>query len=285
MYDARDLTTHGVVVGMTGSRQDRPVHQPPRRGRHRRHPLHHHRPQGRPDQPAAAVPRPRPRATSSRGSTRGRRPPEGLSRRRSTPSSSPAAGARGWRRRPDGRSASPGCKASSEWRIYTPGSEAGLPLSILQHLRRPEGQAAARGADAEDRRHRHRPARPDRHRRRPGAVARAHPHRAAAAARLDRRPRPRPAAADPADPEAADPHRRRLQPGDVLPREGPPQVRVALNNVLAAPSFSTWTTGEPLDLATHALPRRQAATADLLRRPSRRHAAHVLHRRCCWKRC
>ena len=164
MYDARDLTTHGVVVGMTGSRQDRPVHQPPRRGRHRRHSFHHHRPQGRSDESAVAVPRPRSEATSRSGSTRTTPAQKGRSRgavRREA--GGPLAQGSGQDNGPDAgahRPAEGGRRLAHLHARQRGGAAAVHP----RHLRRPEGQDAARGADAEDRRHGHGPARPDRHR-------------------------------------------------------------------------------------------------------------------------
>jgi hypothetical protein len=56
LYDSRDLTTHAVCVGMTGSGKTGLCLVAARRGRHRRHPGHLHRPQGRPRQPAAHFP-------------------------------------------------------------------------------------------------------------------------------------------------------------------------------------------------------------------------------------
>ena len=110
MYDARDLTTHGVVVGMTGSGKTGLGIIDPRRGRHRRHPLHHHRPQGRPVEPPAAIPRPRPARLRALAQPRGR-PPEEDEPRRSTPATWPSAGGRGWPTRTRSRSALP-CAAS-----------------------------------------------------------------------------------------------------------------------------------------------------------------------------
>ena len=57
MYDARDLTTHAVCVGMTGSGKTGPLHRPTRGGCHRQRPRHHDRSQRRPHQYASHFPR------------------------------------------------------------------------------------------------------------------------------------------------------------------------------------------------------------------------------------
>ena len=54
-----DLTTHGVIVGMTGSGKTGPRGRPARGGAPRGHPGADHRPEGRHGQPRAHVPRPR----------------------------------------------------------------------------------------------------------------------------------------------------------------------------------------------------------------------------------
>ena len=129
LYHAATLTTHGVDVGMTGSGQDRPVHQPPRRSRHRRHPRRHHRPQGRSYESASGNSRTLIQKhhqewlneDDAAASTFARAVRQGIVR---STGEGPA------RFGPDaGRIAH--LKASSDQRIYTPGSEAGLPLSIL----------------------------------------------------------------------------------------------------------------------------------------------------------
>ena len=56
LYDSKDLTTHAVCVGMTGSGKTGLCVGADRGGRDRRHPLDRHRPEGRPRQPAADLP-------------------------------------------------------------------------------------------------------------------------------------------------------------------------------------------------------------------------------------
>jgi hypothetical protein len=142
-------------------------------------------------------------------------------------------------------------KASSEWRIYTPGSEAGLPLSILGTFAAPKdstrmprevltqkidatatallGLTGIAGDPVQSREH--------------ILIAQLLLHSWSAGKDLD-------------------------LPGLILQIQNPPIRTVgaynletffpakerlkfasSLNNVLAAPSFLTWTTGEPLDLA------------------------------------
>jgi hypothetical protein len=141
-------------------------------------------------------------------------------------------------------------KAASEWRIYTPGSEAGLPLSILGTFAAPKakmprevltqkidatatallGLTGIASDPVQSREH--------------ILIAQLLLHSWSAGKDLD-------------------------LPGLILQIQNPPirtvgaynletffpakeRLRFAstLNNVLAAPSFATWTTGEPLDLAT-----------------------------------
>ena len=48
LYDSKDLVTHAVCVGMTGSGKTGLCLDAARRGRDRRHPGDRHRPEGRP---------------------------------------------------------------------------------------------------------------------------------------------------------------------------------------------------------------------------------------------
>jgi hypothetical protein len=140
-------------------------------------------------------------------------------------------------------------KESSEWRIYTPGSEAGLPLSVLKNFAAPKGRVArevvAQKLDAtttallsltgiasdpvQSREH----------------ILIAQLLQAAWNRKMDL--------------TLKDLVGQVREPplGDVgsLPLDEfyPPKERMklaaALNNILASPSFETWITGEPLDLA------------------------------------
>ena len=60
LYDSKDLTTHARLRRHDRQRQDRPLPGPDRGGRDRRHARDRDRPQGRPRQPAAHLPRPAP---------------------------------------------------------------------------------------------------------------------------------------------------------------------------------------------------------------------------------
>ena len=85
LLEAADLTTHGVIVGMTGSGKTGLGVGPARGGPAGRRPDARRRPQGRPREPAAHVPRPGARRTSPRGS------------RATIPPRWRRSGARGWR--------------------------------------------------------------------------------------------------------------------------------------------------------------------------------------------
>ena len=60
LYDSRDLVTHALCVGMTGSGKTGLGLSHHRGGRHRRRADHRDRPQGGPVEPAADVPAARP---------------------------------------------------------------------------------------------------------------------------------------------------------------------------------------------------------------------------------
>ena len=53
LYDSKDLTTHAVIIGMTGSGKTGPGHRPDRGSSPGSHPGHRHRPEGRSRQSAA----------------------------------------------------------------------------------------------------------------------------------------------------------------------------------------------------------------------------------------
>ncbi len=64
---------------------------------------------------------------------------------------------------------------AADFTIYTPGSDAGMPVSVLGSFAPPADRSDARGAGRSDRRDRDGPARAARHRRRPDQEPRAHP--------------------------------------------------------------------------------------------------------------
>ncbi len=175
LYDSRDLVTHAVCVGMTGSGKTGLCLALLEEAAIDGVPGDCHRPEGRPGQPAAHLPRPSARATSRRGSTRTMRGAQGVSGERVRRAAGRAV-EEGPGRVGPGRRADCAPAASADFAIYTPGSEAGLPVSILKSL------AGARPAACEGEALRERvtttvtqPARPARHRRRPGAEPRPHP--------------------------------------------------------------------------------------------------------------
>ena len=103
--------------------------------------------------------------------------------------------------------------------------------------------------------------------------------------RLEQRQGPRPAQPDQGDPDAVDPHRRRLQPGDVLPRQGALEVRLAAEQHAGLADVRHLDAGRAARPGQHALPQRPAATPDLLPAPISTTTSACSSRRCCWKRC
>jgi hypothetical protein len=247
MYDARDLTTHGVIVGMTGSGKTGLAINILEEAAIDSYPCVMIDPKGDltnlllqfPDlDPARFEKWISPEEAQQKGLTV-RQYAEELSTRWKK-------GLAETNQTPDriGR-----LQASSEWRIYTPGSETGLPLSILRTFAAPKG-----GMPRE---------------------ALTHKVDATATALLG-------LTGISADPIQSREHilishlllaaweagRDLDLPQLILQIQNPPirtvgaynletffpakeRIRFAstLNNVLAAPSFATWTAGEPLDLA------------------------------------
>ena len=179
--DSSDLLTHGLIVGMTGSGKTglaiALIEEVLRQGV----PVHRHRPQGRPRQPAAALRGPgRPRP-SSPGSTprprgaRARTPKRPRPRRRGHLEEGPRRV--GPRPRPTSRRCA---RAHEAVDLHARARARASPLNVLQSLDAPGVPVRVRGGG---------PARRDRrrswpacsglleHRRRPAAVARVHPPR------------------------------------------------------------------------------------------------------------
>ena len=102
---------------------------------------------------------------------------------------------------------------AAEVTLYTPGSEAGVPLNVMGSLRAPVALVGDRrgGDPRRDRGHRLEPARPRRDRGRPARQPRARPPLEPARAQLALGHRPRPRHADRSDPEAAAAEARRLR--------------------------------------------------------------------------
>jgi hypothetical protein len=138
MYDARDLTTHGVIVGMTGSGKTGLAINLLEEAAIDGYPCVMIDPKGDltnlllqfPDlDPAKFEPWLNPEEARQKGLTPRQYAEEQAARWRK--------GLAETNQTPDriGR-----LKASSEWRIYTPGSETGLPLSILRTFAAPRGR-------------------------------------------------------------------------------------------------------------------------------------------------
>jgi hypothetical protein len=247
MYDAKDLTTHGVIVGMTGSGKTGLAITMLEEAAIDGYPCIIIDPKG--DlanlllqfpglDPAKFEPWLNPEEAQQRGLTV-RQYAEELSAR--------------WKKGLAETNQTPErigrLQAASEWRIYTPGSETGLPLSILRTFTAPRGQQPRE--------------------------ALTHKVEATATALLG-------LTGISADPIQSREHILVSQlllhaweagkdldlPQLILQIQSPPirtvgaynletffpareRIKFAstLNNVLAAPSFATWTTGEPLDLA------------------------------------
>ena len=115
---------------------------------------------------------------------------------------------------------------AADFTIYTPGSDAGLPVSVLGSFappRRPLGRR--RGGRGSDQRDRDGPAGAARHRRRPDQEPRAHPALEHPRRGLGQRPGARHRRADRADPAAAVRQDRCARPRFLLPAEGPLRAR------------------------------------------------------------
>ena len=144
----KDLTTHAVCVGMTGSGKTGPVPRAARRGRIDGIPAICIDPKGDLGNLLLTFPEPRSRRTSRRGSTRPKRTRKGLTveqfaaqtaetvARRASPS-----GARTPERIARFRDA-------VDLAIYTPGSNAGLPLSVLRSFAAPPPELLRRRRSA-----------------------------------------------------------------------------------------------------------------------------------------
>ena len=145
LYDSRDLVTHAVIVGMTGSGktglglsliEEAAIDGVPGPG---------HRSEGRSRQPAADVSRPRAGgfpAVDRRGGSR--------ARQGSRPTRSPSRRPSNWRKGladwgQDGARIKR-LRDAADFAIYTPGSRAGIPVSILRSFAAP---APAEREDAE----------------------------------------------------------------------------------------------------------------------------------------
>ena len=250
LYDSKDLVTHAVCVGMTGSGKTGLCIGLLEEAAIDGIPAIAHRPEGRPRQPAAHLPRaPRPRI-SRPGSTRTTPRRKGLSADDYARQQAELwkKGLAAWGQ--DGARIQR-LRDAADFAIYTPGSNAGIPLSILKSFAAPppairEDEELLRerigttatsllallGIDADP------------------IQSREHillvddPRRGVAAG-----PRPRPGRRS-----SSRSRRPPLTQVGVLDLESffPAKDRFALamslNNLLASPGFAAWLEGEPLDI-------------------------------------
>ena len=188
-----DLTTHGVIVGMTGSGKTGLGVVLIEDGAAAGVPVAADRPEGRPHQPVPDVPRRSPRPTSSRGSTPAtpRAPASRVPDFAADQAAAWTEGLAGWglERADDRRAARrpPSSRSTRRGRAAGSGSTSSARSSA------PADTERRRDGRRRDRRLRRRPARPRRHRRRPADQPRAHPALQPDPQRVERRAQPRPA--------------------------------------------------------------------------------------------
>ena len=138
-------------------------------------------------------------------------------------------------------------EAAANFRIYTPGSNAGVPISILASFAAPPPELVDDAELFGDRVaiHRDEPPRSRRHRRRPAAQPRAHPDLVAPRPRLARGQRattwPR------SSPTSRSRRSRRsacCRSRASIPAKDRFELAMTLNNLLAAPGFDVWLKGD-----------------------------------------
>ena len=135
---AATFVTHAVCVGMTGSGKTGLVHRPARGSGHRRRARAGDRSEGRPRRPAAHVPESRLRSDFRAVDRRRRRAARtGKSPGRVCRSAGRRCGRKGlasWGQ--DGERIAR-LREAADFAIYTPGSQSGLPLSIIKSFAAP----------------------------------------------------------------------------------------------------------------------------------------------------
>jgi DNA helicase HerA-like ATPase len=141
-------------------------------------------------------------------------------------------------------------QSSAEFAIYTPGSNAGIPISLLKSFAAPD---AAVADDRELLRDRISGAATglavaDGHRRRADEESRAHPAFEHLRCFLEERRGSDHRRANPCDPEAADHAVGVLDLEAFYPAKDRFNLAMGLNNLLASPGFEAWLEGEPLDI-------------------------------------
>jgi hypothetical protein len=247
MYDARDLTTHGVVVGMTGSGKTGLCISILEEAAIDGIPCVIIDPKGDLANLLLQFPNLDPADFEPWLN------PEDARQKKMSPAEYAADLSRRWRQGLADSYQKPErvalCRESSEWRVYTPGSEAGLPLSILGSFAAPKGEMSREalnqridatasavlgltGLEAD-------PVQSREH----ILIAQLLLHAWTRGHDLDLRGLIQQVQAPPMDQVGA------FDVETFYPEKERLKLAVALNNILAAPSFSTWITGEPLDLA------------------------------------
>ncbi|HEX5270948.1 MAG TPA: DUF87 domain-containing protein [Gemmataceae bacterium] len=247
MYDARDLTTHGVVVGMTGSGKTGLGVSILEEAAIDGIPCIIIDPKGDLSNLLLQFPNLEPRDFEPWLN------PEDARQKKMTPADFAADLAKRWRQGLADSYQKPErvalCRESSEWRVYTPGSEAGLPLSILGGFAAPKGDVSREalnqridatasavlgltGLEAD-------PVQSREH----ILLAQLLLFAWSRGRDLDLRTLIQQVQAPPMDQVGA------FDVETFYPEKERLKLAVALNNILAAPSFSTWISGEPLDLA------------------------------------
>ncbi len=167
---------------------------------------------------------------------------------------------------------------AADFTIYTPGSTAGVPLNVVGSLHAPKlsWDTEAETLRDEIEGTRHQPARPRRDRGRPAVEPRAHPALQPDRERVAGGPRPRPRLADRPGPVAAAAQARRLRARRLLPAEGPhrarPQAQRA-RRLAVVRGLGRRRRARRAVAALHA--RGQAARCDRLPRPPVRRGAAV----------
>ena len=276
LYDSTDLTTHGGVRRHDRLGQDRPLRGRDRGGRARRRAVDRDRPQGRPRQPHADLPRAARPRTSGPGSTR-TTPPRPASRRTTSPSRRPSCGRKGladW-----GQDGARIQRAARRGRLRDlHARQRRRPARLGARLVRAAGRPLRRrGAGRPDRRDRDRPAGAARHRRRSDQEPRAHPALEPPRRGLGQRPVARHRRADRADPAAAVRQDRRARPRLVLPAEGSLRARAGAQQPARRAGLPALDAGRAARRRQLPAQRRgQAARRDLLDRAPLGRRADVL---------
>ncbi len=278
LYDSKDLTTHAVCVGMTGSGKTGLCLALLGRSRARRHSGDRDRSQGRPWATCCSRFRISSRAISGRGSTRAKRPASRCRPTNSRPAR-PSCGATVWPSWDEGPDRIRRFCDAVDRVIYTPGSSAGIPITVLKSFAAPPAELVA-DADAFSERIASATS---------GLLALmgidADPVRSREHIFLS-------TLLDTAWRAGKDVDLRQLiqdikrppitKVGAVdlesfYPAKERNKLAMSLNNLLASPSFASWLEGEPLDIQRILYtPEKQAAAGDLFDRASRRCPADVL---------